>query len=137
MTSAPAESCTSLAKAVVNLGVAAGLQNVQLQAEIMRRPVQLAGVRCGIRVGRIDERRDNRCAGHSFMQQLQPFCHDGRGEKACACDIAAWPIEARDQAQCHRVATDGEDDWNGCSRGLCRQSPHVIGRKKHVHPLTN
>jgi hypothetical protein len=71
------------------------------------------------------------------MQELQPFCHDGRGQKAYARDIATGPIEACDQAQCDRVATDGEDDWNGYGCGLCCQRPDVIGRKDHIHPVMN
>src|SRR5262249_53471657 len=49
-------------------------------------------------------------AGHKLVQNLQPLGIKQHGHLSNAGDVAARPIEARDQAQRDRVAANREDN---------------------------
>ena len=66
------------------------------------------------------------------MQQPQPLGGQIRRGKDRACDVAAWMVEAGDEAGSNRIATADEDDRNrcGCShdRARCLNIPDDDGR---------
>ena len=72
-------------------------------------------------IGRIDEQANDGSVGHRFVQHLQPDCHRGRGEEAHAGDVAARPVEARDEPELDRVAADPKHDRDRRGRRLGRQ----------------
>src|SRR5262249_10732487 len=54
-----------------------------------------------------------------------------------ACDVAARPAEAGDQANLNRIRGRFEAHRNGRSRGLCRKRRRSTGRRNHGDPTTN
>src|SRR5437868_15126713 len=52
------------------------------------------------------------------MQQLQSFSHYRSIQDVYTCDIAAWSIEACNQAKRHRVSARGKYDRNCVGRRL-------------------
>src|SRR5262249_41404458 len=53
-----------------------------------------------------------------------------------ARDVAAWPIEASDETELHRIAGGGEDNGNRRNRGFYRLHSRAIG-DDHCHLTTN
>src|SRR6516165_3412076 len=88
----------------------------------------------GTRSGRVDEKGDQPSVRHDLAQELQAFWHKLNGEYAYARQVAIRPVEARDKADPHWIATGVEDDRDRCSRRLDRQRRNVAaGRSDHSH----
>jgi len=110
-------------KSGFEVAVRAGLHDMKLNP---KRAGSHAGVtrdsfRIGI--GRIDEQRNRGRRRTELMQQLKPLRHQLHIQSGDAGEIAAWPSEARDQAELHRIDSGSEHDRNrrGCRlRGCCR-----------------
>src|SRR5262249_44421523 len=58
----------------------------------------------------ISQHGDDGNPGHELVQNLQPLRIEQHGNLSNAGDVAARPIEARDQPQRDRVTADREDD---------------------------
>src|SRR5262249_60005791 len=72
--------------------------------------------------------RDRCRLGNQFVQELDPLCHQLSGEERHSGDIAAWPVEAGDKAQPHRIGAEHEHDryrrgGDPCCQGW-RGAPH-------------
>jgi hypothetical protein len=62
---------------------------------------------------------------YQFQHQPKPLCHCLAATQRHAGDIAAGPVEARDNAERHGIAADDKDNGNsrsGCFGGADRRS---------------
>jgi hypothetical protein len=84
-----------------------------LQPHGIRSRLNVTQIGCGNRLlGRIEEHGHARDCGHQHPQELQPLRRQFGCKKIDASRIAAWPGEARDEAEPDRVFGDHEHDRN-------------------------
>src|ERR1700730_1446246 len=92
----------------------------------------------GVRVIWIHEHGGESRFGDQLVDQGERFLpHVGR-EKVHACNVAARPVKARDQAEVNRIGTEGKDNRN--SRSNCLGGLDWSGRtcrKNHGHLSAN
>src|SRR5262249_48524725 len=100
----------------------AGIEDSNLQSESASSRFDVLGNGLGSRsVGRIDEYDNANCPRQQFTQQSQLLCYQFGIEKTDACDIAARPGEAGNQAPLDRVLGDAKQDWNRRGRSFGRE----------------
>ena len=87
--------------------------------------------------GSVQQNGDDGSLGNQFVQQLQPLGDQiGAADKADAGDIAARAVEARDEADPHRIGADCEDDRRiACDLGCVRRG--YAARDNHGYPAAN
>jgi hypothetical protein len=86
-----------------DLGLGAGLENARLKPERGRRRLQAFRDQVAGRIGRIDQQRKSGCAGDKLVEQLKPFRPQLCAEGGCAREVAAWPVQARNEPGGDRV----------------------------------
>jgi hypothetical protein len=67
--------------------------------------------------------------GRDLGQQLEALAAEDRREEIDAGQVASRPVEARDQAETHRIGADREDD-----RDLARRPPSAA-RAEAMSPV--
>ena len=84
----------------------------------------------GTRIDRIHENRDDGGLGQDLAQYFDPLRSE-RGVIECdARDVAAWSVQARDEAVADRVGAFREHDRNGSGCCLCRdRRGHAAGNE--------
>jgi hypothetical protein len=103
-------------KSGVDLAVGGGAKDFNMDAKGRRRGLQIpdkAFSQC--RAG-IDQREIMRGLRHQFAKQAEPLARKFGVYRSDAGEVAAWTIDALDEAECNRVGADGEDDRNGGGR---------------------
>lgn len=73
---------------------------------------------------RIDEKSNDLRTGNQLTQHLQALGLELGRKQGDTGDIAAWPVEARDQAALYRIATADKDDRD---RGRRPDLPQFFG----------
>src|SRR2546429_7791127 len=101
----------------VEVRVPAGIQNLQLQRKRTRGHLHVMDNCIGTRKSGVHEHADHAGIWNQLMQQLQALSLQRSAELADACDVAAWSVEAGNEAELDRVNATGEDDWK--RRGRC------------------
>jgi hypothetical protein len=79
-------------------------------------------------IGRIDQNGNANCLGHQVMQEPEPLVHNFRGKNIDARRVAAWPGEACNKTELHRVFADAEHDRDRRSRSFSRKRSKVAGK---------
>src|SRR5262249_7577270 len=65
---------------------------------------------------------------HEVMQQADPLgCQIGT-QLSNAGEIAAWPVEARNETRPDWIGATHEDNWDVWCRGLCRPRAREVGK---------
>jgi hypothetical protein len=101
--------------------LAAGVHDYDATLEGTRGCFYLAQRKFGRGVARVEEQPHRRGGGNEFADQLEPFSQQLESDDAYAGDVASRTIEARNEAEVHRIATGDEYDRNGRGRRLSRQ----------------
>src|SRR2546430_1213860 len=87
----------------VDVAFAASIQNDHLQSEDASRRLQFFDLVRHTRIYRIHETTDRPQLGNQIAEQFEPFRSQGGDSKVYTRYIAAWPIEAGNKAEFHRV----------------------------------
>src|SRR5262249_53453683 len=101
----------------VNVWFAACMQNMNLLPDRVGCLLNISRLRLKIRIVRVEEHADQSCCWNEIVQEPDPLCLNSRQQKIYPCRVAAWPVEAGDEAELDRVVAGTEDDRNG--RGCC------------------
>jgi hypothetical protein len=117
----------------VELAFGAGMQDVDLQPERMRRLLHVSRLGLGSRILRVHERTDNLGCGYQIVQQSQSFRHQLGTQLGHAGDVAIRPIEAGHQAERDWVTGRIEDDRNDSGRSLGCEGRGCASRGDHDH----
>jgi hypothetical protein len=120
----------------INFSLSAGIQNTDPPAKHARGGVQVSRLDFSIRIGRIDERGNQRGCGNQLHDHFQTFCDQFSGAPSDARDIATWPVQAGDETQFDRIATDREHDGNRDRRCLGRECRGGTDRRDNRAHLT-
>src|SRR5215475_15359283 len=101
---------------------------MHLESEGVGRRSQ--ALQCGldIRIGRVDEKRNDVRGGDQFMQKLQSLRGELHVQGNHAREIASRSTEAGDQTKLDRVTASVEDNWNRSGCCPCREY------RSSVHP---
>src|SRR5262249_43174578 len=94
---------------------------MHLQSERVGRPSQALQCSLDIRIGRVDEKRNDVRGGGQFGEQRQSLCGGGHVHGNDAREIASRSAEAGDQTKLDWVAASVEDDWNRSGCCPCRE----------------
>src|SRR4030081_1997685 len=86
--------------------------DTQLQSEGCCRRPDLMRLKIGIWIIGVDEESNRRCVRNKISHQFEPFCAECDRQKADTGDIAARSINAGDETQFDRIASDREYDGN-------------------------
>src|SRR5262249_1785881 len=116
---------------------AARVYNTKLHTENACGFLHFGRLVFGICIGVVDEHGNLGALWHDLPQQSQPLRLELAREKGDPRDVAAWPIEACNQAGFHRIAAETEHDWNGRGRGLCCERRRATGRDENGHLPTH
>src|SRR5215510_6096969 len=112
------------------------MQDMQLHSEDAGRLLQVSQYGLGIGIGWVDERGNDGRRWYQLVRQLQSLRHYLHVQLGHARDVAAWPIEASDETELHRIAGGGEDNGNRRNRRFYRLHSRAIG-DDHCHLTTN
>src|SRR5215475_14201693 len=93
------------------------MQNMNLLPDRVGCLLNISRLRLKIRIVRVEEHADQSCCWNEIVQEPDPLCLNSRQQKIYPCRVAAWPVEAGDEAELDRVVAGTEDDRNG--RGCC------------------
>jgi hypothetical protein len=122
----------------VDLARRAGLQDMRLQPEGMRRVPQACRFELAIRgVGRIDQQSNCGRGRQQFVQQVEPLSRQLSVQQRYARDVATRPVEAGDEARQDRVDAGLEDDRNSRGRRLGSECLRRAGGDNHSRLETN
>ena len=113
------------------------LQDVELLARACGPPLAWSCTTSlrGDRIGRVDEHRRIGHRGDAVSRSSSSrFGADLDVELGDAGDVAARPVEARDQAEPHRIAGGREHDRNGRGRGLGRERRRARWSRQSPRP---
>ena len=122
------------AEGVIDVAFIAGIHDLDLPPERARGELSVADVRWRIRIGRVHEQADGCGVGRELGDQLHPLGHQIANQHADASQIAAWAVEAADEARLDRIAGDDEDNRYGRGCGLGGRRRNVAGRDQHCDP---
>jgi hypothetical protein len=86
-----------------NLAFAASFENNHLLSDRTTRRLHLAGLSFGILIVWVHDHCDQRGVGNQLAQQLQTLWLQRGGELGHTRKVAAWPVEACDQAEANRI----------------------------------
>ena len=111
--------------------VAASVQGMELDPKDARRRLQASPCEFAIRIARVEEHGNGGRRGNYLVQQLQPFRRYLYVQLRRARDIAAWPAQAADEAEVHRICRGREDDGY---RGDCRL--YRVPNRTREHPMS-
>ena len=92
--------------------IGARIERMNLQTECVRCRLHIPPQRLGVRIGRIDQQRNDRRDGYQIMQQLQSFRPQLQVEPCHAREIATRLVEALDEAEIDGVAAGREYNGN-------------------------
>src|SRR5262249_9201306 len=116
-----------------DVGVAADIENDELSPNSLCRRLYVLSLCLGFSCVRVDEYGDCCGLGRKLEQQFESLCPYFAGEKVHACDVAARPVEAGDEAPLNRIASAREDDWYCFGCGLGRECRNVVA-DDYRHP---
>jgi len=106
-------------KSRIEIAVGAGPENLEPNSERLRRLLQVFCFGFGTWIARVDENPDHGGRRQQLPQHLQSLCPQHGKHQGHARDVAAWPVEAGDEAGFDRVEVAGdEDDGDGRGCGL-------------------
>ena len=89
----------------------------------------------GIGIGRVDQKSNRGGSRDHFAQQLDPFRGQVERNHRNSGQIAAWPVQAGDEARGDRIAAHDKHDRNGRGRRLGSQRRGgPAGRNQDGHP---
>src|SRR5258708_214111 len=108
-------------KRCVDLALAAGVEDAEFQSKRVCCVANGRHPNLGTRKGRIHQHRDRARFRNEFVQQLYALGLQRRREKAHARHVAAWSVEAGNEAELDRVVAHLENNRNRRGRRLGRE----------------
>src|SRR5262249_1713825 len=90
-------------------------------------------LRC-IRAIRMSEQRNYADVGNELACQLKPLRPEARPDEGYPRDVAAWPVEARNQTSLDRIKPPYEHNGNGRRHRPCRECRLRRQRREQVYP---
>ena len=110
----------------------AGLQDDELQAEAVRRGLEVLQLRVRGRAGRIDGNGERLRARAHLAHELQPLARDLHAQARHAGEIAARPRQAVHDAERDGIAAHLEDDRDRRRRRF-RRERDLGAARRHDH----
>src|SRR5262249_5500543 len=120
-------------KRCVEIAFAASAHDMDLSPEGACGVRHVIALGFGIRIIRIEQQADHGGVWHERMQQLESLCRKRSDIPAHARCVAAWSVEAGDQAGCDRIDSRRKNDRNSRGRCLGRQCCRRACRRQHGH----
>ena len=106
-------------KCRVDIAAAAGAEDFDLLPNCRRRRLHVFDERISAFVG-IEENCKTPGSRQQLVQKPEPLAPKLEIHGADTGNVAAWPVEALDKAELHRIGAEHEDDWYRRGGGLCR-----------------
>ena len=132
-TKLPTRFCNKRREGGLQLRVVAGLHDKDGAADFRCRRFKCAPLISSRRIFWIDQHADDRSDGHDLAHEVESFCVQlaGGEDDASGC-VAAWPVNALNQASFYRIAANRKNDWD---RGFCRPrcTRRRIASDRHEH----
>src|SRR5262249_56481405 len=82
----------------------------------------------------MSEQRNYADVGNELACQLKPLHPEARPDEGHPRDVAAWPVEARNQTSLDRIKPPYEHNGNGCRRRPRPECRLRRQRRDQVHP---
>src|SRR5262249_53161410 len=110
----------------LDVALALNIESNELLPDRLRRRLHVSSLHLGIWSVRTYQNGNRGRSRHELAKQLQSLRSQHGAEKAHPGDVAARPVEARDEAVPHRIGSRREDDRHRGGCGLSRKRRIVV-----------